>query len=190
MTGPRPTIRHGTLEEKLSAGDVVVDDRATTYDSGMTDKPPTSSAPPTRPPGPEAAGAPLANWSQRLGTWLIDWLILALGGLLVLMALSQVVNALLAMLSMLVFVLLYWGGHLTGRVGRTPGKAALGLRVVSVSDRASVIGFGRGVGRFVASAAISIVPVGFVIDHLWPLWDDQNQTLHDKAVRSVVISER
>ena len=117
-------------------------------------------------------------------------MILALGGLLVLMALSQVINALLVMLSMLVFVLLYWGGHLTGRVGRTPGKAALRLRVVSVSDRTSAIGFGRGVGRFVVDAAISIVPFGFVIDHLWPLWDDQNQTLHDKAVRSVVISER
>lgn len=156
----------------------------------MTDNLPPPPPPPARPPGPEAAGAPLANWGQRLGAWLIDWLILALGGLLVLMALSQVINALLAMLSMLVFVLLYWGGHLTGRVGRTPGKAALGLRVVSVSDRASVIGFGRGVGRFVAGAVIAIVPVGFVIDHLWPLWDDQNQTLHDKAVRSVVISER
>ena len=157
----------------------------------MTDNLPPPPPPPLgSPTGHEAAGAPLAAWSQRLGAWLIDWLIVGLGGLLVLMALSQVIDSLLAMLSMLVFVLLYWGGHLTGRVGRTPGKAALGLRVVSVSDRASVVGFGRGVGRFVTSAAISIVPLGFVIDHLWPLWDDQNQTLHDKAVGSVVISER
>ena len=32
-----------------------------------------------------------------------------------------------------------------------------------------------------------IFTLPLILDYLWPLWDDRNQTLHDKAVSTVVV---
>ena len=34
-------------------------------------------------------------------------------------------------------------------------------------------------------AVLFVIP--WIIDMLWPLWDDRNQTLHDKVVGTVVL---
>lgn len=92
-------------------------------------------------------------------------------------------------------------GILTGTWGRTIGKAAVNLKVVLATHHDRTIGLWRGIGRetfrwlalilaqisgwiphvFVVGAVISLV------DHLWPLWDRNNQTLHDKVVGSHVV---
>ena len=131
---------------------------------------------------------------------------------------------------------LFWGGLLTGIWGRTPGKAALRLKVVSTVDHQRAIGFWKGIGREVVRAAPFLVlflilfvimyeyvidysvtveqaaiegfvvvvppslsfliyafnlwwlaPVWGLIDHLWALVNRNNQTWHDKAVRSLVV---
>lgn len=93
---------------------------------------------------------------------------------------------------------LIWGGLLIGLWGRTPGKAALKLKVVSADDHGQLLGFVRGTGREAARGIVHFIPVlvpipavvgflVFLVDHLWPLWDDQNQTLHDKVIRSHVV---
>ena len=47
----------------------------------------------------------------------------------------------------MLFMLVIWGGLLEGRWGRTPGKAAMGLKVVSANDHNLTIGFWGGTAR-------------------------------------------
>jgi hypothetical protein len=44
------------------------------------------------------------------------------------------------------------------------------------------------VGRYAFTWVVGLF-VGplILIDYLWPLWDGQNQTLHDKVVDSIVV---
>jgi uncharacterized RDD family membrane protein YckC len=70
-----------------------------------------------------------------------------------------------------------------GRRGQTLGKRLLGIRVVDVDD-AGPIGRARAllrhVGRYVSGLACGI-------GYLWMLWDDREQTWHDKMARAVVV---
>ena len=67
----------------------------------------------------------------------------------------------------------------------------LGKRVARIRTRrrdGTALGIGRALGRYALTFAIGFV-VGplIIVDYLWPLWDAENQTLHDKAVDSVVV---
>lgn len=73
---------------------------------------------------------------------------------------------------------------LIGRTGQTPGKRALGLRVVDAADGTS-IGSGRALGRYLFAGFIS-GPV-CLLGYLWAIWDGRKQTWHDKVVSSVVV---
>ena len=110
----------------------------------------------------------------------------------------------------MVFVLLIWGGLLEGKWGRTPGKAVMGLKIVSANDHNHTIGIARGIARlFVASSIFTlfllaimtrapfsatifwICLVFWLSDYLlWPILDKQNRTFHDKITGSDVISTR
>jgi uncharacterized RDD family membrane protein YckC len=71
--------------------------------------------------------------------------------------------------------------------GQTVGKMAMKIAVKD-ADTGGPIGYGRAFGRWVVA---SILWIAFylpgIIDLLFPLWDQKKQTLHDKAVRSVVV---
>ena len=95
---------------------------------------------------------------------------------------------------------LAWGGLLTGLLGQTPGKALLKLKVVMADDHSRTIGFWRGTARearfFVFVLFLLLIFTVFfalpplllwLVDHLRPLWNDQNQTFHDKMVGSHVV---
>jgi uncharacterized RDD family membrane protein YckC len=76
--------------------------------------------------------------------------------------------------------------------GQTWGKQILGIRVVR--DSAEPIGFGFAALREIVIKALavgiasSIVPfLPWLLDNLWPLWDDQNRALHDMAVSTHVV---
>jgi len=66
-------------------------------------------------------------------------------------------------------------------VGRTPGKAALGLRVVRMDDRA--IGWGTAIVRAAGYAVSSIFMIGF----MWIAVDRRHQGFHDKLARTFVV---
>ena len=79
--------------------------------------------------------------------------------------------------------------------GQTPGKRALGIVVVRVAGDGPIgtsKGFARHVIQFLENVPLlSIVVFPFVlVDSLWPLWDGQNQALHDKIAGSVVLRTR
>ena len=88
---------------------------------------------------------------------------------------------------MFVFVVYFWWGKLEGQRGQTPGKKALNIKIVGRAS-GQPVGMGKGIGRGLLRGFISGSLCG--LGYWWMLWDDHNQTWHDKIVESVVIVER
>ena len=81
-------------------------------------------------------------------------------------------------------------GLLVGLAGQTPGKLALGLRVVD-ERRGTLLGAGRGIGRAAATLLMGVLCLlPLVIDLLWPLGDGRRRALHDRVVGSLVVDAR
>ena len=75
--------------------------------------------------------------------------------------------------------------------GQTLGKQATGIRIVR--DDGKPMTFGRallreGVGKYVL--ALITLYIYLVVDYLWPLWDRENQALHDKIASTHVVALR
>jgi uncharacterized RDD family membrane protein YckC len=79
--------------------------------------------------------------------------------------------------------LLVYFAILEGKRTQTLGKKALGIRTVDIQTGAP-LGSGKAIGRYFARI-LSGVPC--YLGYLWPLWDDQSQSFHDKIVGSVVV---
>lgn len=187
-------------------------------------------------PNPDQTRPPSANWHHRLIAFLIDAAILFVIFLVSLWmitpgltlnhepsaSLAEVFNSYLSALftilvGIILLLLVVWGGLLEGKWGRTPGKAAAGLKVVSADDHNQTIGFWGGVAREIVRSIpflyvflneaelfsnVALIPeaevemflllgpclVFLLIDHLWPWRDKESQTLHDKFAGSRVVS--
>jgi hypothetical protein len=78
-------------------------------------------------------------------------------------------------------------GYRQGATGTTPGKRVAGTRLTRIGT-GEAPGGGIGVGRVLVPTLInSVVGVFWVIDYLWPLWDDDNQRLTDKMFSTQVV---
>lgn len=189
------------------------------------------------PSNPDQPSARQANWHHRLIAFLIDaailivifwvsfWIIapdlnLSHGPSA---TFAEVFNSYLSALFTtlvwsLLILLVIWGGLLEGKWGRTPGKAAAGLNVVSADDHNQTIGFWGGVAREIVRSIpflylflneiefsdMALIPeaevkmflllgpclVFLLINHLWLRRNKGSQTLHDKFANSHVISTR
>jgi uncharacterized RDD family membrane protein YckC len=75
--------------------------------------------------------------------------------------------------------------------GQTWGKQAAGIRVVKEDRQA--MAFGSSLLRELVIKTILFgwiggsVFIGWLLDVLWPLWDDQNRALHDMIVATRVV---
>ncbi len=126
----------------------------------------------------------LAGIVPRLMSGIIDGFLLLLLMLLLTALLSLAGDApvqLYQFFSLAAPVFYYWY-FWTQRDGQTPGKFALGLRVVKIdgspiSDVDAVI---RAIGYQVSA-------VLFGLGYLWAVIDRKNQTWHDKLARTVVV---
>jgi uncharacterized RDD family membrane protein YckC len=148
----------------------------------MTDQvsygPPTTGAAGTEYAGSGRASGPRAGFWRRFAAALIDGIIV----LVVLGVLSAIIKGagygIGLLLSIAYFV--YFEG---GETGQTPGKRALGIRVVDFST-GGPIGYGRAfvrwIGRIISSAVV-------YLGYLWMLWDREKQTWHDKLANDVVV---
>lgn len=138
----------------------------------------------------------LASWMRRGAALLVDGAIL--GGVVAATVLAagmpaeelreriQSGETLLLVLLFLVPEAIYQTAMIGSR-NQTLGKMALGIEVVDAESR-SPIGYARAFRRWLSTAALrALFTVPTVIDHLWPLRDPRNQTLHDKLARSVVV---
>jgi uncharacterized RDD family membrane protein YckC len=144
--------------------------------------------------GPERREGELASWGSRLGAYLLDTLLLFLPlaiviGIVVASAPEDDSGAWdvvgLVYLATLALPFVYFTIMHGGERGQTYGKRALGIRVVN--GEGGSIGHGRAFGRYAITFVFGIFVVPVLFDYLWPLWDRQNQALHDKVVGSVVV---
>jgi uncharacterized RDD family membrane protein YckC len=78
------------------------------------------------------------------------------------------------------------------RNGQTWGKQLFGIRVVRTNGvpmdftwsavREALV---KGLGLGVASTIIPVLP--YLLDALWPLWDERNRAIHDMLVGTLVV---
>lgn len=136
-----------------------------------------------------ATPGPLAEWSQRALGGLIDYV----GPAVVIYILFFATRS-LAIFFVLWLLTLGWSlynAYLNGTTGQSVGKKVVGLKVVG-EQTGQVIGAGTGIVRWLIGVAIGIIPclgaLFQLVNLLFPLWDAKKQTLHDKAVKSVVIT--
>lgn len=135
---------------------------------------------------------PLADWPKRVIATLVDavvyiagYIVLAIVGV-ILGAVSDVLAALVVgvgYLALTAYAL--YIAFMTGQRGASPGKRLTGLKVVKLAD-GQVIGGGMGIVRQIAHFVDSICLIGY----LFPLWDPMRQTLADKIIGTVVLSDQ
>ena len=142
------------------------------------------------------AGRELASWGRRLAALLLDGAILG-GAVFATILLAGVSMAelndllvgddMVALIALFVLPEAIYDTVMIGSRNQTLGKMAVGIKVVGADDRAP-IGYVRAFRRWLSTAALwALFTVPGVVDHLWPLRDRRNQTLHDKLARSVVV---
>ncbi|MEU4193425.1 RDD family protein [Kribbella sp. NPDC026611] len=136
----------------------------------------------------------LADWPIRVGASLLDsllTLIPSVAGVIAALAINGNRDELgaaggVAMVGgfLLAFLVWVWNRIITqGRTGQSFGKKITGLRIVDQTT-GQLIGFGRNLGREVCAQIFNQL---CFLNVLWPLWDDKQQTWHDKAVNDIVI---
>jgi uncharacterized RDD family membrane protein YckC len=144
--------------------------------------------------GPPQPAGGYASWGRRAAAFLLDTLltwavVVAVFGLAFGMsALNEDVGALLFIAAILLVVVgpFFYYTWLTGKTGQTIGKRALGIRVRhQTQDR--TISYGAAFGRYAITIPFGFFWIPLLVDYLFPLWDKQNQTLHDKVASSIVV---
>jgi uncharacterized RDD family membrane protein YckC len=150
------------------------------------------------------SGQPLASWGSRVGATLIDWLILLVPVVILTIIVvgiaagsdtGAIVTGVLFVFAYLIAVLAY-APVLMAREGpnngQTWGKQLVGIRVVR--DTGEPMNFGWSALREIAvkgllvGIASSILPlIPWLLNYLWPLWDDQNRALHDIVCSTHVV---
>jgi uncharacterized RDD family membrane protein YckC len=145
--------------------------------------------------------APLADWLPRVGASLIDGLVsgvplLIAYGVFFAELLSRADNTYpddaprpYAIIVLVLGFLLSLGLGLwnrvfrQGRTGQSVGKSALHLRLVDLRT-GQPIGAGRS---FLRDLLSGIFNQACFLNLLWPLWDEQRQTWHDKVMNTYVV---
>jgi uncharacterized RDD family membrane protein YckC len=176
---------------------------------GYTSTPPPGAGGPPPIPSPRALGGQhvLSGWWPRVGAQLIDGLIVVGAGVLLSLAVSaqlsfgfyatypgwadQLMGWLFAILCVAIAVLIYAPTMMAHTNGRTLGRMATGIRVVRADGKP--IGFGFATLREVVVKGLlfgllsTLAGVVYIVDVLWPLWDEENRALHDFVVNTRTI---
>jgi uncharacterized RDD family membrane protein YckC len=181
---------------------------------------PTSSAPQYPPPGYGAPawtgdanaalapfGAPLARWWQRVGSMLLDGLVLGIPFFIINLIATSIFGTertveigqryvttktlggggVILFLAFIVVQALYFACFNGQGTGQTVGNRAPGIAVRDMTT-GEPIGIGRGLLRwFIRAILYAALILPGILNDLFPLWDQRNQTIADKAARSVVI---
>ena len=160
----------------------------------------------------ESATLDFASWPIRLVAYLIDDILPTIGGVLMVIGLflglislfkdwefGGEVNTTLIIAGVFFLVLgagiliayLVWWLIVLGSA-QTPGKQIVGIRAVDYAGEP--LGWGM---MFVREFLVKGLLFGllyaltlgilFLLDNLWPLWDNNNQTLHDKVASTYVV---
>jgi uncharacterized RDD family membrane protein YckC len=141
-----------------------------------------------------------ADYGRRIGAYLVDWVVQVIGSIALILGLALALAVAMPNSENAAIIVLmagYLGAFLgyqwwASASGRSLGKRALGIRVIAM-DTGRAPGAGRGFVRMIVTLLIglaSMILLPFsLIDHLWPLWDERRQTLHDKAAGTLVVRD-
>jgi uncharacterized RDD family membrane protein YckC len=140
----------------------------------------------------------LADWWTRAGAFLLDQLVVAGAAFAAAFAVAALAGdtgddtARILVYAVALPLGFFYAPLLMARAGarngQTLGKQVVGIRVVRI-DGAPVT-FGTGVMRTFVGQQLLIAVTFYlyaVIDYLWPLRDPQNQALHDKIAKTLVL---
>jgi uncharacterized RDD family membrane protein YckC len=151
----------------------------------------------------------LADWLSRVAAAIIDGLIVAVPATLLALLIvfgfanadstggivGAIVASLLSVLVVALVALFYAPLFMMrpgARNGQTLGKQLLGIRVIRTNGEPFDFWLGafrevliKGLAVGIASTVIPFVP--YVLDSLWPLWDDENRALHDFVASTRVV---
>ena len=183
--------------------------------AGYTSPPPpgASGMPSFTPQGHPAGGAwQLAGWWSRVGAQIIDVIVISVLASVILIVLGAVgatgfafddtagtvgliVALLVGGLAAVVAALVYAPLMMAKTNGKTLGRMATGIRVVRANGKP--IDFGYATLRevvvkwllFNVIAGSVTFGLAWLVDVLWPLWDEENRALHDMVVDSRVIKD-
>ena len=122
---------------------------------------------------------PRAGFWRRFVAVIIDGIIISIAYGILFAALGRGAGyGLGALISVAYFT--YFEG---GEKGQTPGKMAMGIRVIDFGGGGS-IGYGRAFVRWIGRI-VSEIPL--LLGYFWMLWDKERQTWHDKFANAVVV---
>ena len=158
-------------------------------------------------PGPVPPDRPaLAGWGRRAGAQIIDGIIITIGALVLFAVLAAlgltvdtdggaaafVVAAIVSVLAFSVVALLYAPLLMARTDGQTLGRMALGIRVIRAGGERMTFGFAMLREVIVKSLLVGVLAsatfgLAWLLDILWPLWDEENRALHDFVVNTRVI---
>jgi uncharacterized RDD family membrane protein YckC len=138
----------------------------------------------------------LASWGQRVAASLIDLVVYLAPGIVaaLLIGLSVAITgadeppAAVAILGLLLIlstiVVFYWNRVFRqGRTGQSLGKSALNITLISANTRQPVGAWRAFLREFLSGLFGQLC----FVNYLWPVWDDQKQTWHDKVMDTVVV---
>ena len=134
---------------------------------------------------PAGPSGPRASFGRRLAALVLDYLIVGVAGLVVVVLFALIDDALVGLgfafwfAAFLAYSIYFVGGP----SGQTPGRRALGIRVIDFRT-GGPIGYGRAALRYVGSLLSGWL---CYLGYLWMLWDGEKQTWHDKMANSVVV---
>jgi len=137
-----------------------------------------------------------ASIFKRFLAVLLDGLIVGIPMLIIQVILGLSGSPVGALLSAIAYFL-YEGLMLASQNGQTIGKKVLSIRVISANGQALTMNqtFTRAGVKAVLSILSSIKPpvtsvlgILSLLDYLWPLWDANKQTWHDKAAGTYVVN--
>ena len=132
---------------------------------------------------PAVSPAAYANWGQRVGAYLIDYVPIFVLELIAVISRNAII--------WFVFILASLGWWIynrciqAGRTGQSLGKKTLHLRLLS-EKTGEPIGAGMAFARDICHILDSLA---CYIGWLFPLWDARRQTFADKIIGTVVIPE-
>jgi uncharacterized RDD family membrane protein YckC len=151
----------------------------------------------------------LAGWWRRAGAQVVDAVIVSLGALLLIAAItapfsigffdgeetglvSVIVGLLIALVAVSIVALLYAPAMMARTNGKTLGRMATGIRVVRADGRSITFGFAMlrevAVKTLLFGVAGSMtLGLANLADYLWPLWDEENRALHDFIVNTRAV---
>jgi uncharacterized RDD family membrane protein YckC len=155
---------------------------------------PAGQAPAATPTEAHPSGTPtgpLADWGTRAVATLIDWaasMALVIVGVVLALIVGAVSSVLGVLLGLVVYLVAaaagFYFAYMNGACGQSPGKKIMGIKVVS-EETGGLIGGGLGIVRALAHFVDGII---LGVGYLFPLWDPKRQTLADKIMKTVVLS--